>query len=52
MATKEASTGRISEGSWEEVRFDLSRGKRKGVDALGRENSTCKAMAGWLLWLK
>lgn len=52
MVTKEASTGRISEGSWEEVRFDLSHGKRMGIDSLGRENSTYKVMAVWLLWLK
>lgn len=47
MAAMEGFHGRISEGSWEEIRFDLSPGKRKGADALGRGKSVCKALAGW-----
>jgi len=46
------STGRVTDGPWDEMRFDLNPGKRRSIDALGRGNRRCRAMTWWFLWLK
>lgn len=42
--------GRIFEGPWDEMRFDLNPGKRRSVDSLGRGNRRRRAMTWWFLW--